>query len=166
MARPSPDGSLIASCSHDQTIRIWVVTSKECKLELKGHENVIECIAWAPSQANSIINEACGIDHKKGMSPGPFLVSGARDKTIRFWDINRGVCLYILIGHDNWVRSVVFHPSCKLLLSVSDDKTLRVWDIRNKRCSKTMDAHKHFCTSIGNFANISSELTNSSSYFR
>lgn len=149
VARPSPDGSLIASCSHDQTIRVWNTMTKECKCELKGHENVIECITWAPDAANMIINEAASsFDNKKTASMGPFLVSGARDKTIRFWDINRAMSVFVLIGHDNWVRNLVFHPSCKLLLSVSDDKTLRVWDIRQKRCSKTMDAHKHFITSV------------------
>jgi len=52
-------------------------------------------------------------------------------------------------AHDNWVRGILFHPGGKHLLSVSDDKTLRVWDIANKRNSKTVEAHSHFVTSIG-----------------
>lgn len=57
---------------------------------------------------------------------------------------------YVLkIGHDNWVRSLVFHPSGKYLLSVSDDKTLRIWELKTKRCLKTLDAHSHFATCIG-----------------
>jgi len=54
------------------------------------------------------------------------------------------------VGHDNWVRSLVFHPSGKFILSSSDDKTLRVWDIKSRRNNKTMDAHPHFVTSLGN----------------
>lgn len=65
-----------------------------------------------------------------------------------------GVALFVLVGHDNWVRGAVFHPGGKFLVSVSDDKTLRVWDLRNKRCLKTLDAHKHFCTSVGKFWNF------------
>lgn len=61
------------------------------------------------------------------------------------------MALFVLTGHDNWVRGVVFHPGGKFLISASDDKTLRVWDLRNKRCMKTLDAHKHFCTSLGEF---------------
>jgi len=34
-------------------------------------------------------------------------------------------------------------------LSCSDDKTLRVWDIKNKRNTKIIEAHTHFCTSLG-----------------
>lgn len=83
MVRASPDGSLIASCSNDQTVRVWVTASKECKTELRDHDHVVECIAWAPDSAYAHINEAAGADNKKGAHPGPFLASGSRDKTIR-----------------------------------------------------------------------------------
>lgn len=50
------------------------------------------------------------------------------------------------IGHDNWIRALVFHPSGKYLLSASDDKTIKVWDLQNGRCTKTVDAHDKFVT--------------------
>ena len=53
------------------------------------------------------------------------------------------------VGHDNWVRGLVFHPGGKYILSASDDKTLRLWDIKNKRNNKTLEAHQHFVTSLG-----------------
>ncbi|KAJ8975360.1 hypothetical protein NQ317_000289 [Molorchus minor] len=148
MVRASPDGTLLASCSNDQTVRIWVVSSKECRNELRAHEHVVECICWAPDSSANAINEAAGVDNKKGAHMGPFLASGSRDKTIRIWDVGAGVALFVLVAHDNWVRGVVFHPGGKFLVSASDDKTLRVWDLRNKRCMKTLEAHKHFCTSL------------------
>lgn len=60
MVRPNQDGSLIASCSNDQTVRVWVVATKECKAELREHEHVVECISWAPESANPTILEATG----------------------------------------------------------------------------------------------------------
>lgn len=30
--RMSPDGLLLASCSNDQTVRIWLLAAKECKV--------------------------------------------------------------------------------------------------------------------------------------
>jgi platelet-activating factor acetylhydrolase IB subunit alpha len=67
------------------------------------------------------------------------------------------MCLFTLVGHDNWVRGVVFHPGGKFIVSASDDKSLRVWDTRNKRCMKTLEAHQHFCTSLGK--HLSSQIT-------
>jgi len=143
MVKPSFDGALLASCSNDQTIRVWVESTKECR-ELREHENVVECIAWAPESATEYICE--GAENKR--SSGPFVASGSRDKTIRIWDIATNTRIIVLIGHDNWVKGLVFHPGGKYLLSASDDKTLRVWDLANKRCLKVLEAHAHFCTSL------------------
>ncbi|VIO92162.1 platelet-activating factor acetylhydrolase IB alpha subunit, putative [Brugia malayi] len=160
MVRVHHDGNIFASCSNDQTICVWNTLSKECKIQFCDHEHVVECIQWAPDKALRYVVEAehenasqMNGDAKKSdsiIAPkiGPILVSGSRDKTIKFFDINAGCCLFTLIGHDNWVRGLRFHPAGKYLLSVADDKTLRVWAIAQKRCAKTLDAHKHFVSSL------------------
>lgn len=79
-------------------------------------------------------------------SPGAYIATGSRDKSIRIWDSTTGQCLRTFTGHDNWVRSLIFHPSGKYLLSASDDKTIRVWDLAQGRCTKTIEAHGHFVT--------------------
>ncbi len=45
-----------------QTVRVWVVATKECKLELREHDHVVECINWAPENAHTTINEAIGAE--------------------------------------------------------------------------------------------------------
>lgn len=62
--------------------------------------------------------------------------------------------LSLQVGHDNWVRGVLFHPGGKYLVSCSDDKTLRIWDYKNKRCAKTLAAHEHFATTLGKLLSI------------
>lgn len=142
-------------------------TSNHIKCSLKDHDHTVECIAWAPESASNQVLEAIASpnsqrsvggekannvitnnNNSSGSAIGPFLISGSRDKTIKVWDVSAGTCLFTLIGHDNWVRGVCWHPGGKYIISVSDDKTLRVWDIVNKRCFKTIEAHSHFCTSI------------------
>lgn len=74
-----------------------------------------------------------------------FMATGSRDKTTKLWD-SPGTCLKTLIGHDNWVRAIVFHPGGKYLLSVSDDKTLRCWDLSQEgKCVRILtDAYEGF----------------------
>lgn len=79
------------------------------------------------------------------------LISGSRDKTIRFWDVYSATCLFILSGHENWVRNLRLHPAGKYLISVGDDKKMKVWSIEHKRVYKDYAAHGQFVTSIGIF---------------
>ncbi|CAD5126025.1 DgyrCDS14201 [Dimorphilus gyrociliatus] len=145
MVRISDDGSMLASCSSDQTVRIWVVGQKGCKSELRDHQHVVECVAWAPSVSNPSISEGAALSSDKN---GRYVASGSRDKLIKIWDVNSGACVITLVGHDNWVRGIVFHPGGRYLLSACDDKTLRVWLLKSKMNIKTLDAHTHFCTSL------------------
>ncbi len=78
-----------------------------------------------------------------------FIASASRDKTLKIWDVKSGKCIVTLVGHDNWVTGLVFHPNGRFLLSVSDDKSIRVWDLNNGRCyRKLKDAHDHFINTI------------------
>lgn len=39
-----------------------------------------------------------------------YLASGSRDKTIKIWEVKNSRCVFTLIGHDNWVTDLCFHP--------------------------------------------------------
>mmetsp|Transcript_20132 Transcript_20132/g.27977 ORF Transcript_20132/g.27977 Transcript_20132/m.27977 type:complete len:468 (-) Transcript_20132:303-1706(-) len=90
-----------------------------------------------------------GGESRRVYSP-QFLASASRDKTIKIFHISSGVLVADISGHENWVRSVIFHPSGKYLISCADDKTIRVWDLEKQfRCKKILeDCHDPFVTSI------------------
>jgi len=44
----SPDGTKVASCSMDNVIIIWDITSKVMIKKLKGHEGIVKGISWDP----------------------------------------------------------------------------------------------------------------------
>ncbi|GAA5911118.1 Pac1p [Sporobolomyces salmoneus] len=152
---PSSDGRQLISSSSDHTSRIWDGQTGETKSEFRGHENVVEVAVFAPVASYPAIRELAGISAPTGRAAaeakavGLFAATGSRDKTIKIWDAVSGQCLKTLVGHDNWVRALIFHPSGKFLISASDDKTIRTWDLVSGRCLKTVnDAHDHFVTTM------------------
>lgn len=147
---PSSDGRWLLSVGNDQTARIWDAGSAECKIAIAAHDHVVECCTFAPAGAYSYLAALAGLKKTPpASSSAEFLATGARDKTIRLWDA-RGTLVKTLVGHDNWVRALVFHPGGKYLLSVADDKTLRCWDLAQEgKCVKVLnDAHGHFVSSL------------------
>eukprot|EP00741_Cyanophora_paradoxa_P001341 tig00000480_g1297.t1 len=156
---------LLASCSSDQSLRVWNWQTGQCTGVLQGHDHVVECVAFPPTQAAAVqaaalfaaaLQPANGasvagtsIGAVSTASGGGILASGSRDKTARIWDIATGQCRQVLRGHDNWVRSVVVHPSGKYLLTSSDDKSVRVWDLSSGKALRTLqEAHSHFVSCL------------------
>ncbi|KAJ1812284.1 hypothetical protein LPJ56_003910, partial [Coemansia sp. RSA 2599] len=110
--------------------------------------------AAANGSSNDDVSVAASGASSSAHAPGLFIVSGSRDKTLRLWDTASTQLLHTFVGHDDWVRDFVFHPSGKTLISVSDDKTMRVWDLATGRCAKTIEASEHFTTCI-DFSTVS-----------
>jgi len=134
----SHDGTLIASCSNDQTARLWNIATGQCVNVLRQHSHVVECIAFSVENTPSLAEGSPG-------GASAYVATGSRDKNIIIWDTAKGTSVATLTGHDNWIRSLFFHPNGQHLLSCSDDKSVRIWDLRQLRCIKTMyDAHPHF----------------------
>lgn len=147
---PSHDGRFFASAGNDRVPRLWDASSGETKSTFLGHEHVVECIVFAPAACYPHLATLAGLKKPPpASSSAEFLATGSRDKTIRLWD-SRGTLIKTIIGHDNWVRGLVFHPGGKYLFSVSDDKTIRCWDLtQDCKCVRTVaDSHGHFVNCI------------------
>lgn len=52
------------------------------------------------------------------------------------------------VGHDNWIRAIIFHPAGKHIISAADDNTYRIWEIKTGRCVKRIEAHERFVSCI------------------
>ncbi|CAH0019340.1 unnamed protein product [Clonostachys rhizophaga] len=149
---PSIDGRYLVSTGNDRTARIWDLSmpNPENTVTMFGHENVIKCCALAPPASYKHLANLAGLKNPpSASSTAEFVATGSRDKTIKLWD-SRGTCLKTLVGHDNWVSALVFHPGGKYLLSVADDKTLRCWDLSQEgKCVKVLeDTHEQFITCL------------------
>jgi WD40 repeat protein len=109
----SLDGKLIASGSHDQTLKIWDVKSRRELATLRGHTLPVICVAWAPG--------------------GEILATGGWDRSVRLWDVAGRREKAILKGHSESVSSVAFFPDSKTLATGSLDGSTKLWEAASHR---------------------------------
>jgi len=149
---PSHDGRFLLSTGDDMTARLWDISvmKPEIRATMMGHEHFNECCALAPPTSYPYFAQLAGMAKPPlPASTAAFMATGSRDKTIRLWSW-QGTCIKTLIGHDNWIRALAFHPGGKYLLSVSDDKTLRCWDLsQDGKCVRVIqNSHDRFITCL------------------
>lgn len=138
------DGGLWASSGNDQTIYVYD-RARSKVAELRGHEHVVEALAFVTEEAL----KTSGREPKHTELVRDYLASGSRDRTVRLWRISEASCIATFKAHENWVRSVIIHPSGNYVISSADDKSIRVFDIKANRCLRTLDkAHEHFVTTL------------------
>lgn len=70
---------------------------------------------------------------------GKTLYSSSKDKTIKIWDLNSGICSATLKGHTGMVTSIIIKD--EKLYSGSMDKTIKVWDLKRYVCTATFAGH-------------------------
>jgi WD40 repeat protein len=103
----SPDGSLLASASLDQTVKIWSTATWTLQQTLTGHTNGVASVAFSPN--------------------GQEIVSGSVDGTLRIWNRSSGACLLTVVAHALPVTATVFTPDGTRVVSSGDDGTVRIW---------------------------------------
>ncbi len=86
----------------------------------------------------------------------PTLVSScSSDKTIRIWDLKAKKCIKTLVGHTNYVTSLLNLPESGELASASVDCTIKIWN--NTRNVRTIQAHQNW---IEHLALVKNKRTN------
>src|SRR5262249_15435790 len=109
----STDGRYLAAASSN-TVRLWEVESGEALATLKGHANLVWCVAF--------------------LDGGRLLASGSEDRTVKVWDVARTLAEPdVPTVHSTTVESLVFTPDGQTLISGGSDARIRRWDVATGR---------------------------------
>jgi WD40 repeat protein len=118
----SYDGKTIASCSDDETIKIW-------STDLKTRESIMTLIGHnAP-----VLTVLYSFDSK-------YLVSSDESGEILVWEMPEGKLLRRIKAHDELIQDVSFAGDNRTIVSASLDKKVKLWDIHTGENLMTFDA--------------------------
>ena len=128
----SPDGSTLASATWpDGTVKLWDLATGTHTTILKGH--------WFP--LSSVEYSLDGTIAVAFSPDGTMLASGARDNTVKLWEVATGRNTATFYGHTGRVYSVAFSPDGTMLASGSWDNTLKLWDLTTGTEAATLNGH-------------------------
>ena len=120
----SPDGSLLASCGLDTTVRFWDPQSGT-NLQTLRHPDDVFAVAFSPD--------------------GCLLATGCADKQLRLWERPKTeptTYVETLAVQTDGVASLTFSPDGKTLVSTSTKyQTVKLWEVGNLRLLHTLPGH-------------------------
>ncbi|MEG4804114.1 NB-ARC domain-containing protein [Microcoleus sp. ARI1-B5] len=139
----SPDGTLLASASDDQTVKLWDAHTGKLWKTLLGHTNWVWSVAFSPGIAGAAggVMLTAELEPRESPQKCAILASGSYDSSVRLWNGQSGKLLKTLQGHTNWVLCIKFSPDGTILASGSDDSSVKLWDVCTGRGAYTLPGH-------------------------
>ncbi|KAL6901667.1 WD40 repeat-like protein [Trichoderma evansii] len=119
----SADGMRLAF-TKNLDIKIWDIATGKFLQTFSGHEDYVKSLAYSPD--------------------GLRLVSGARDRTIKLWDLNANSSQQLLTRPISWsyqdqIYLITFSPDGRWVALSSVDRTVRIWDAATGAFLRTMN---------------------------
>eukprot|EP01087_Luapelamoeba_hula_P019113 TRINITY_DN6286_c0_g1_i1.p1 TRINITY_DN6286_c0_g1~~TRINITY_DN6286_c0_g1_i1.p1 ORF type:complete len:2354 (+),score=344.36 TRINITY_DN6286_c0_g1_i1:69-7130(+) len=125
----SPDENVIATASHDKTVRTTDLATLRLRMELSGHSKIVNACEFS--------------------CDGKQIISCSQDKSVKVWCAHTGALRHTFTDHSDNVFTVAASP-CQpnIVLSGAWDKLIKMWDIEKGKLLGDVGGHAHFLNSV------------------
>lgn len=114
----------LASCSKDETIKVWNVVTSKCEFTLSGHTKGVTCVRWN--------GDGC-------------IYSCSQDCRVVIWSVEKRQPIQVLKGHAHWVNSMSLSTDYVLRRGAFDHNCEPITDIEKARA----EAEKRYQEVVG-----------------
>lgn len=163
------DGTILASGSGDNTIKLWDVNDGKLLRTLSNGAGSISSVAFSPDGTKLVsacenqikvwdtkygkllqtIVDPSGSVYSVSFDPdGEQVLAGCEDHTIKLWKIATREQIQIFRGHSAWVFSAVFSPDGSQIASGSGDHTVKIWEVSSGKVLQTFGDHTSWVSSV------------------
>ncbi|XDV39022.1 hypothetical protein PO909_008321 [Leuciscus waleckii] len=116
-------GDFVASCSMDNTAKVWDLNSERCRCTLRGHVDSVNSISFLPFSN--------------------ILLTCSADKTLSLWDARAGLCAQTFYGHKHSCNYAAFNATGDTIASCDSFGVVKLWDVRNVSAMVSIDTGPH-----------------------
>jgi small GTP-binding protein len=161
-----PQSQILASGSHDHTVKLWDTQTGKLLHTLAGYRSYVWSVAFDP-QSGTLASGSnddtvqlwdtqsgkllCTFEDEEGVhqgastslafNPQSQMLAMGRHHTVKLWDTQTGKLLHTLTGR-SYVWSVAFDPQSGTLASGIDDNTVQLWDTQSGEQLRVLEGHQ------------------------
>ncbi|MDB9350323.1 eIF2A-related protein [Nodularia spumigena] len=115
----SPDGTIIATASKDNTVKLWRLNGQEIAT-LKEHTDLVSSVRFSPN--------------------GKIIATASYDETVKLWT-EEGKLITTITGHNTKVSSLTFSPNSNIIATADNKGYIKIWTQEGKLI-RTFPGHK------------------------
>ncbi|KAJ3170980.1 cleavage stimulation factor, 3' pre-RNA, subunit 1 [Geranomyces variabilis] len=118
-----PNGTVLASCSHDTTIKLFDIQKPNVKRSFR------------------FLQDACVVRSIHFHPSGDFIAAGTDHEAVRIYDVHTLKCFSSPVAadaHTGPINRIRYAPSGRIFATAGEDGSIKIWDAVAGKCTRTI----------------------------